>query len=282
MKKIITPVGTSIFTNFLFGRYKDKIEGFNDIYKPIARKSVGEWDNYKEIIEKIKREISIAIKGLSFDDLINISAEIKSLYQIYKELKDKDLDIYLLCTDTIDSKLAAEIVKNILEDIKAKEKINFNNIHIRIISSLNINSRNEFNKGMGNLIAEIYSIANDYWDNVIFNITGGFKATIPYLTILAQINRCLIYYIFEGEDALIHIPVIPLKQEYDYSPLVVYKDILEKLDQGITNKDEFEKIKNSEFFKDFGNLIWIDEVDGLMELNPIGKIIYEKMKQDKN
>ncbi|MEO0260681.1 MAG: putative CRISPR-associated protein, partial [candidate division WOR-3 bacterium] len=188
MKKIITMVGASIFEN-----YFKKNDNIKNYYNAIKDKRGKDWDSETDRIKRIKDKITEWAKNKP--DKKNISAEIKSLLKLQEELKE-DFDIYLLCSDTILSRLAGEIIKDILSQL-----INNQRIETKVIGGLQIWDRKEFNAGMSNLISEIYSIAGGYWDNVIINITGGYKATIPYLTILAQINRCPIYYIFEETDA---------------------------------------------------------------------------------
>jgi len=91
-----------------------------------------------------------------------------------------------------------------------------NNSLDAVIKGLQVKNRDEFVRtGMVNLLNRIFRISNDFWDNIIINITAGYKATIPYLTVLAQINKCPIYYIFEDTDALVKIPNIPLNIDWN-------------------------------------------------------------------
>ncbi len=269
MKKIITMVGASIFENY-FEKNDDKtIKSYYDVLKEKREK---DRDNDKNRRESVEKAIRKWIQSES--DKKNISAEIKSLAKLQEELKE-DFDIYLLCSDTILSRLAGEIIKGVLSKIF---NISEEEIKTKTIKGLQIWDRKEFNTGMSNLISEIYSIAGGYWDNVIINITGGYKATIPYLTILAQINRCPIYYIFEDTDALIKIPNIPLSTEwFDWDKLEKYEDYFIDLHEGITEKHKFELLVNSDFYKEYSFLVWAE--DNLAELNPIGKIIFHKYKE---
>lgn len=269
MKKVITMVGTSIFEN-----YFDKNENtttkdyYNTVRNKRAKESEDEHNRVKYLKEKLEKWVN------EEKDKKNISAEIKSLIKLKEELKD-DFKIYLLCSDTILSKLAGEIIKDVVSQIMD----NIMELKTKTIAGLQIWNRKEFEEGMRNLIFEIYDISEENWDNVIINITGGYKATIPYLTILAQINNCPIYYIFEDTDALIKIPNIPLSKEwFDWKKLKEYKDILEKLEQGIIEKSEYYALINSEFYQKYSFLIWTDK-EGLAGLNPIGEIIYNKCKE---
>lgn len=274
MKKVITMVGTSIFENCLESGIDIK-----DYYEPLKKRRFKECKNEEERIKRLKKKIEDWFDRESNKE--DISAEIKSLVKLKQEIKE-DFEIHLLHSDTILSYLAGEIIKEKLRDINEFADIKEDSIKLINIDSLQVWDRGEFNKGMSNLISEIYQIAQEYWDNIIINITGGYKATIPYLTILAQINRCLIYYIFEDTDALIKIPNIPFSTEwYNLDNLIKYEEKLKILEKGIDNRDDFEKIKNSEFYKEFSFLIWEDDIDDqtIAALNPIGKIIYEKYKQ---
>ncbi|MCX8042437.1 MAG: putative CRISPR-associated protein, partial [Thermodesulfobacteriaceae bacterium] len=206
MNKIITMVGTSIFENYRREKSDDAVSmGFFEDLKDIESEK---WEDEIERCKRLKSCVNSWITKKINKELENISAEVKSLAKLSEELKDA-FEIYLLSSDTILSRLAGEILKDVLPKLESFENAK---IELRVIKGLQVKDRKKFNEGMSNLITEIYKIAGGSWDNVIINITGGYKATIPFLTILAQINRCLIYYIFEETDSLIQIPNIPLTE----------------------------------------------------------------------
>jgi hypothetical protein len=124
---------------------------------------------------------------------------------------------------------------------------------------------------MTNLINEIYKIAGGYWGNVIINITGGYKATIPYLTILGQVNKCPIYYIFEDTDALIRIPYVPIDvnwgvfEENEKFFMDLEKEGIKELPQGLSLRNEVRNL--------------LEIVDGLYSLNPLGITLWGKYKE---
>lgn len=268
MKKVITMVGTSLFENFL---KTCENETLHNCYEELKEKRASGWENELSRIKKLEKGITKWIKNLAEEEKIKISAEIKSLYNLKKELKD-EFEIYLLTSDTILSKFANEIIKELIEELEIGK------IFCNGVSGLQIWDRDEFKEGMSNLINKLYEIAGGYWDNVIINITGGFKATIPFLTILAQLNGCPIYYIFEDTDALIKIPTIPFSKELiNWKELDEHFEILVKLEEGITEEKDYQKLKNSKFYQNYSFLIW--EEPPLAELNPIGEIILEKYKE---
>ncbi|MEO0293605.1 MAG: putative CRISPR-associated protein [candidate division WOR-3 bacterium] len=261
MKKVITMVGASIFENY-FEKNCDKT--IKNYYDNLKEKREKDWDNEKSRIARLKNAVKNWIESES--DKKIISAEIKSLVKLKEELKD-DFEIYLLSSDTILSKLAGEILKDILPQL-----INNRRIEAEVISGLQIWDRKEFNTGMSNLISKIYNIAGGYWENVIINITGGYKATIPYLTILAQINRCPIYYIFEDTDALIKIPIIPI--DIKWSIFENNEKFFFELE-----KDKIKEI-NEKLKIDPDITSLLEFVDNLYTLNPLGVALWERYKSN--
>ena len=262
MKKIITMVGTSIFENYFEENKNNDIKNY---YKDLEEKKAEYFNSEKDRIERIRKEIKLWIfKKQNKKDL---SAEIKSLSKIHKELKN-DFEIYFLYSDTILSKLACELIEETLSGTGFENS----KVYKRSIDHLQILDGEVFKKGLVNLINEIYRIANEYWDNVVINITGGYKATIPYLTILAQVNRCSIYYIFENTDVLIEIPYIPL--DIKWSIFEKYEEFFFRLE-----RDGISEIKdiNEEDYKEILSLV--ERADNLYSLNPLGVVLWERYKQ---
>ncbi len=264
--KVITMVGTSVFENYFENNNNSGVKNYYDDLKNLRE---NEYVRNKTKIEIIKKAITNWINKQK--DKFNISAEIKSLTKISEELKEY-LEVYLLASDTVLSRIGGEILQEFIPKIVPKYEVK----KLEIIKDLQIWDSKDFDKGMSNLISKIYEISDEYWDNVVINITGGYKATIPYLTILAQINNCPIYYIFEDTDALIKIPNIPFSKDwFDWEEISKYNEAFLKLEKGIDNKSDYERMIQSEFYQKYSFLIWTSE-DIFAELNPIGKIVFEK------
>jgi putative CRISPR-associated protein (TIGR02619 family) len=269
MKKVITMVGTSLLENYL-EMYSNDTNFKNAYYHFKNNKSkADELDK-----EQVRREnIEGSLRGNYFKNNQNASAEIKSLIKL-KEKLNEELEIYLLYSDTALSCLAAKIIHKCLDEYKPYDELKDCEIKEPIkIEKLQVWDRSEFNDGMVNLIRKIENISQGYWENVNINITGGYKATIPYLTILAQVNRCPIYYIFEDTDALIKIPYIPIdikqsifEKHRDFFRKLEREKILE-LPQGLSEDER----------KDIFSLL--EQTDNLYALNPLGIILWEKYKR---
>jgi len=241
MEKVITTIGTSLFENALSDI------GNNDHYEYIKKKTSNEWKSCSERIERLK---SVLIKWLEQHSLG--TAELKSLGKI-KELFKNELDVLLLATDSVTSRLAAEILK---EHYKGNDK----NIIISfdpdkdVITGLQVNNSRTFEKeGLVNLIERIEEFTQGYYQDVVINITGGYKAVIPYLTIYGQVNNIPLYYIFEDTDSLIKIPQGPI--DINWGIFEKYKTVVEKLDQGVTEKkwEQFKRENNIE--DDFPDIV---------------------------
>jgi putative CRISPR-associated protein (TIGR02619 family) len=256
MIKIITMVGTSLVENYIRDTddhiVKNYVDDLND-------QGADSFDAEKDRINAIKSKVLKWVEGKRY-----ASAEIKSLIQLRKNLNG-NIEVYFLCSDTVISKLCGEILLEVLKDFSQLEDIR---VVKSVIKGLQVNDRSRFNKeGMPELLYEIFRIAGEYWSNIIINITGGYKATVPYLTILAQVNGCPIYYIFEKEEALIEIPYIPIDIKWEIFRNHEY--LFSRLERGEERLDYVpENIKSL-----------LEGVDNIYWLNPLGDILWKRYRE---
>lgn len=270
MKSIITTVGTSVFENYI--EHKNLI---NDHYAVIRDKQEGEWRNCEDRIKRIKDIIIPWSK-----DNPDASAEIKSIIKIQGMLKE-DIRVFLLATDTIVSRLAAEIIQHWFEDYDKKIEIAFN-VETDVIKSLQVAFyKSLIKEGLPNLINRINLIAGGgmdskgYFKDIIFNITGGYKAIIPFMTIMAQVKGCKTVYIFEDTDSLILIPNLPLK--IDFGIFEDYPNEIALLDEGMDNYHQ-EKDRSFQAFSELEEKCMIEQIDNHAFLSPVGRIFHEEFK----
>ncbi len=265
MKTLITPVGTSLFTNYLD---KNGDSAFSHNYETIGKSPASEWNAYDYEIEDLKTSSLEFIK----QEKDSASAELQSITKIQDKLKE-DLKVRLFASDTIASRLAAEIladdtVASVLGDNISVEF----DTQTDMIKGLQVEDPKVFsNEGMTNLIRKIDENAGGYWPALAINITGGYKATLPYLTILAQVKRVPLYYNFEDTDALIKIPQSPLV--IDFGLIERHSDILMQIHEGIENWSQFR----SQHYQAVQDLEAFIEIDGNYALlSPIGEIFWEE------
>jgi len=263
MKTIITTVGTSLFDNYmreeiqndLFAANSETYKSIKDHFKRLRdnTNSASEYsdDINQPDIKHLKETINdFWLHGITkkdkqwvFDDeVLNeyASAEIESILAIQREVREA-VEVYLLATDTVLSLLAAELIKNWFQNH------NNNQINVRfnhsqdVIRSLQIEDAKLFKDGLVNLNTRFYQIAQnlilaEQFDSVIINVTGGYKGIIPYLTILGQINKSPIKYIFENTGVLITIPQIPIQLNEEL--FEKYWEDLARLESDILKKHE--------------------------------------------
>ncbi len=265
IKKVITPVGASIFENYMKQDKKD----IDSLYEAITDKLSKE---YNEKTKKIKM-IKTILKNHYENKLnINISAEIKTISKIHETLKE-DLDVYLLASDTLVSVVAAELIKEFLEEFNFKV---FFRKDVDTVEGLQVLNKKDFiRSGLHNLIKRVEEISEGYYKNVLFNISGGYKVTIPYLTVMAQINSCDMYYIFEEHDELIKIPSVPIV--IDDEIFSNHYNKFKELEKGIENFNEWKE-KNYTFVNEVPSCIESDEE--IAFLSPLGSILWEKYKSN--
>ena len=104
--QVFTTVGASLFENYRKYRPKD-IDAVYDVLKDKGNK---DWEGNQSRIERLRTTVS---KWADNND--NACAEIKSVIKIVKREKN-DCDIHLLASDTIISRLAAEIIEDELHE----------------------------------------------------------------------------------------------------------------------------------------------------------------------
>jgi len=269
MKRLITLVGTSLFRNYLeenkdIKRYCEVIKDGKD-----RDRTKNAWETFSDTVERIRKPVLEWAKNN-----YNASAEIKSILSIQSEVKD-DLEVYLLTTDTIDSILASQIIKEVIDGYESEDGAIIDVVSIKTIEGLQVFDRIRLEReGLTNLVDEIYKVFEYYSPdeaNVLLNITGGYKCIIPYLTILAQINRAPLYYIFDETEELIKILQAPL--DIDWGMFEKYKDAISLLDKGV-NKSWAEFKREHGMGDDFKACIYEME-EGIM-LSPLGEMFMQR------
>lgn len=238
---VITTVGTSLFENYmssevkiLFRNEDEKHEDISQALKILRDRNASEFenDNIQTAIAKIKPFIeNLWLKGISKNQkgwyfpeeetTLNeyASAEIESILKIQEE-QNVFTSVYLLATDTVLSRLAAKMLAEFLnKEFSSILQIHFNP-QLDVIEHLRINDFDRFKKGLVNLSDRFYQIADSMLkvnlpQNIVLNITGGYKGIIPYLSLLGQINQTKIQYTFENTGTLITVPQLPIKQNDD-------------------------------------------------------------------
>lgn len=282
MKTIISTVGTSIFENF-----KDKLcamdDDFNSFYKCQKEYSFhfSDWKQHKEYIKTIRDKFN----KKNYEKHHDISAEIASIISIQKELNE-EVCIHLIATDTILSVLAAELIRDWFEknaekypdikEVKFKLPDNDNNIQNEgnhIVKDLRIDTQENYEKGVMGLLEVLDRIPIN-----ILNITGGYKAIVPILTLWAQIKKVPVKYLFNeselsGKISPLTLEPLPLNFDWEFIETVAYP--LSEDVRLYLSKDEENDKKILDFLLK-NNLINKEN----RNLTALGKIVQDYLTRD--
>jgi len=268
VKKVITTVGTSLITNYqreknggtLVGAFKcidREVEKFEplDSSKYDSAENVNDIATIKEVIQskwvqgvRWHEERDAWVVDSKATGNTKASAELSTLYKIKGEYEFDT--VYFICTDTALSVLAAECMKDYSPLLQGID------VHIIRVPHLKVKDFDEFKKnGLSNLVKEIVSIIDEESaENLLMNISGGYKAFIPFLTVLTQIYKIPAFYIYEESDQLIQFPQLPINFDWEFAQ--AFARLLEKDADGVLvfdyKKDIDEKVLGA--YIDYGLL----------------------------
>jgi putative CRISPR-associated protein (TIGR02619 family) len=203
-KLIITTTGTSVIRNKLYPvEFNSEIKGLTDGIEP---------RNKEAIITSTVSKINInLVNNLSNEFL---SAELASLrtFKNNKELGLFDFAedmIALFSTDTEDGKFCTEVNKRVLEKLnwcKVLTPVVIEGLKTKKTKEEEDISKSFKEAGLIKLKEETEKLLNGQnYTQKYFNVTGGFKATIPFVTILAIEKGMSLIYLYEESNDLIFI-----------------------------------------------------------------------------
>ena len=242
----------------------------------------------KEALDEMKKSIR-ARKGKPTDQKA-LAAELKSL--LTYGLNRDDL-VYLLYSDTLLGKLCADALQYALIEYVG---LAANTISLCRVEGLKVDNSGKFEQdGLRNLFEVVINIfenraglsinnsENRYSVQVILNPTGGYKATVPYLTLLGSLYGMEVIYISEEVEDIIKLPALPIS--YD---LTIMRQSLPLLQQ-LAKQNGMEvmlladlKGGDRELYNDLGNYknVLVQNVDGYLTLTPLGYLLYRLYIKD--
>jgi CRISPR/Cas system-associated protein Csm6 len=286
--KIITTVGTSIFENYKKDKQNKKDTDFKTHFEKI-RDDFSAYSNWNEC-ESRRTLLEVKVKKW-YSSKEDSSAEIASILKIAgvkkpEELREK-VEVVLLSSDTVLSKLACDLIYewfkpyddfqfseyNIIDNQK-KHKYNLDGKGF-VIQNLRISDNKDYEKGFMRLIEVLDDL--DLKPTDVLNITGGYKAIIPIMTIYGQLKNVPLNYIYDeselGKADLIELTGLPINFDWAFGEL--YVDFLTK-----TGRKKLEEKSEIVTLLRSNELIRKDS----FKLTPFGKLFYDyiiKLNTDK-
>jgi putative CRISPR-associated protein (TIGR02619 family) len=188
-------------------------------------------------------------------------------------ISDHD-DVLLIGSDTKEGEICAEQLAELIEN-------EFEcNVQIRKVEGLQTIDPQAFRRRG---VPELFRVLDRYaesltgGDELILNVTGGFKAVVPYVTLYAMSKRYRVIYLFETAPKLIDLPPAPLS--FDWNRVATVSDALLKLQRDeLINSTEFERLIEHVSYdeKEWLECLW-DRGDDLVWLSAFGQILASAM-----
>ncbi len=281
---VISTVGNSIFRNA--GKSVQQTSGEFGKRTDIAPNSVlKEKHDFpgKGIYDQIMVQLETAAAADDRTTLIGASAELNSLINIFEaqNATGKGHRLDFLVSDTPDGALAGRVVGDFCETYFEAE------VHVYVIEGLQVKDETLFRRtGALDLISRVYRILKETPKGTytcIFNPTGGYKAAVPYLTMIGMLEGVQLNYIFEQSNVLMQLGNLPVRLSYD--DIQVPFETLVELEANSLTESELKKALGIENGAIVDHAAWplfdAIEDDGQMEydLSGLGRVALEHFKR---
>ncbi len=294
MKKVIATVGTSLITNYLKPEIKMILgKEYDCIKNAFDKLETQDASQYRSVDSKVYIDyiedviLHKWMKGIDWDMQVkywnldnNILLNTAASAEISSILKIKDTGVvYLIATDTILSCLAAKIIAFTLNGFKKEDGTILNvsfDPNVDVVTGLRVDNAQQFQDiGLPKLIEKLVDLGINN-EEIMLNITGGYKGVIPYLTIIGQLfKNVYIMYLYEKSDKIIKIPKLPINFDW----VVQEKFFSLCMIKNISNSEGSSQIsKNEEIDADLSLLF--EREPNKLTLSALGKILINTLSVD--
>jgi putative CRISPR-associated protein (TIGR02619 family) len=223
-------------------------------------------DELKRFLDQTQKLLSDYSKSRDFEKLRQLSAELNGLTRLIANPKKDSDQVFLIATDTFLGEQTVEILSTCLNDLGwITTTTNFND--------LNTNDTETFLAGVADLAAELSKLENDAKQKnnfeIVFNLSGGFKALQGVMQMLATFYADKTIYIFESSDELLEIPTLPIKPDYE----IVEKKLWEFRRMGRELKVTLDQVSDIPSY-----LLFKDQDINDCTLSAWGKVFWDTVK----
>lgn len=202
---IFMPVGTSCMTNFGISL---------QLVQQMGKQAVG---FIKEKNRK-SRGLKATFANWNPDEKAKPSAEVCSLYAFWEkkwanESRCKNVKIVLLHSPGIPGETCAQAIQEL---IKAPVYFTTGNIEWDVttheLDGLDPQNPHRFSQCLTTLARIITETISEFMGEIYINISGGYKALTPYLTMMAMASdrKIEVFYLHENSPEIIVLPMYPL------------------------------------------------------------------------
>jgi CRISPR/Cas system-associated protein Csm6 len=254
---IFTTVGTSVLTNFLDEEknpslktnerysFSNQIKSLKENRYNKARKfDDGDWRRLKEDWED---EDDYSENSSLKSNLINwanrneeSAAELQSINLIRGDKTENETKVYLLTSDTMDGYFSGFVLQEALKTKGIESSLKRINDLVPDEGDLATTAFNNLISYITDTKSELEKYIKLFKSNkeisdydYVINITGGYKAAIPFLTIIGQLHEITLKYLYEDSDILVEVGNLPINFDWELGEL--YLDDLSK--EGLRKMD---------------------------------------------
>ena len=213
---VVSSIGTSILTNKVETSIPTNPAGvpFNLLKNNANKKKLDDFDEAdREVYQSHLQARHALIRDGDAKVVRGLSAELNGIYAL--NLPFGETHHLLLCTDTVQGKATAEIVRQKLVQAGVRS------VEVCVLAGMTTAAQEDFAQGIDcllNLCEERLVPLRAAGHKILFNLVGGFKSLQAYLQMLGMIYADEICYLFEAPDSpLLRIPRLPL--HFDFEPL---------------------------------------------------------------
>lgn len=253
---ILTTCGTSLFTNGISNELRSEFfhytnqKTWEDIPQDIALR-----------LKQHAQQQETKLLTCESASVRRMSAELNSLLAWYDKNTADAHDVHLLlATDTVLGTATAEIIQKWLQ-------AQGYTVFIMSAAGLNTASFQSFRESLSDLIANLVEQISGYKENgyqILFNLTGGFKALNGFLQALSTIYADQTIYLFESSTEFLTIPKLPFKLDAE-GIITEHMHSFRRLSEGLCiSKKESQSIPSTLLFyvddevtlSEWGVLLW--------------------------
>lgn len=206
---IVSTCGTSLFTNTL-----PNATSSHELRGLITQhaNTVAESDIPDSVRDHIAQATEQLAATIHLPALVKVSAELAGLAAFYggslQTNQGKDHHI-LMSTDTWLGERSAQAIANVLQQ-------HGHSTEVRRCSELRTDSLQAYRSALSEVVRWAYDTLPGYKTKgyqVIFNLTGGFKAVQGFMQTLGALHADECVYVFERSNELIRLPRLPIKMQ---------------------------------------------------------------------
>ncbi|WP_421621536.1 putative CRISPR-associated protein [Alkalilimnicola ehrlichii] len=197
-----------------------------------------------------------------------LSAEIHSLARMSLTVRDR---VRLYASETLDGQTCAQAVTWYLEQVLPGLDVRWH-----VVKGLQVGDAKRFQKeGVIQFVQRMRSDIEQFQDCVL-NPTGGFKALVPYTTLIGMLDRKPVRYIYEHSNQVLSLPPFPVDLARD--TILATQPVLERIEaETAIPRQEWEKLVP---YRDREILETLTEVEGgEVTLSAVGLLVLDVLRR---